>query len=301
MISVDIDIPFANAIQKIQRWSDEKPEGISLLHKRKGRWKAFRWRDVLREVERLIDGPRHHGFADGVRLAVSGAYEPDLIFVSLAAYAARGQVYPVARNVRAEELNRLLTVIRPTHAFVQSRRDISRWLASAPSGDANIQLFSSQSIARRSGNWEIVHLQALRGTSPEINRTADLKKYLKHSEIAWVDEGTEWRDGLKLLLDRWLIQGAGLAFPETSESAARDRQEIQPTMLLSSQARREKLEKEIQSRLAPQGSWTRKLCDLGIAEPDHAVARLINARQNEVLGLRRLDLPEGGRLKIANA
>jgi len=296
-----VGIRYDNILPSIQRLSATKPEEIALLHKRRGHWLAFRWLDVQREVARLRDSLARNGASDGVRLAVSGAYEPDLIFISLAAYALDGQVFPVARDIRGNNLTQALATIRPTHAFVQSRRNISQWLGAGTPGDSKIPLFSSQSIPRHGGNWEVVPLHPLPAKTSAPRQAGDLRAYLKRHNIVWVDEGTEWHAGLQSLLDRWLTDGAAIAFPETGESGARDRQEVQPTTLLSSPARRHQLEQEIRNRLPAEGSWSRKLCDYARADPDRAIAGLVNARLDDVLGLRRAQQRQLEYPRIVNA
>ena len=113
-------------------------------------------------------------------------------------------------------------------------------------------------------------------------------------EVLWVDEGTEWREGLSHLLNRWLGRGEGLAFPETSESAARDRCEIAPTGLLLSAARVEALAGEIDARLAPSGTWRRRLCDWTLENPHQGLRRWLKGRVRRLLGfhrLRRIEVP----------
>ena len=68
-----VSIPSDVDLHQIEQWSSRKPDAISLLHKRRGCWRAFRWRDVRGEVDRPRVGLRRRGFAVASRLAVSGA------------------------------------------------------------------------------------------------------------------------------------------------------------------------------------------------------------------------------------
>ena len=72
------------------------------------------------------------GLDNKARLAMSGAFEPELIFVAVAAHLLGTDICPVNGATRADELSRTLTTIAPTHAFVQGRRKITRWLAVQP-------------------------------------------------------------------------------------------------------------------------------------------------------------------------
>lgn len=63
------DIVADSALTALQRWARERPTQIALRHRRLGAWKAWRWIDVLREVERVADGLRQQGFTPGARMA----------------------------------------------------------------------------------------------------------------------------------------------------------------------------------------------------------------------------------------
>ena len=104
----------------------------------------------------------------------------------------------------------------------------------------------------------------------------------------WSEEGTHWQGGLAVLLEQWLSSGHGLAFPESLASAQRDRSEVAPTGLLLSPERLRHLADEIESRLAPRGTWRRRLCDWAIAHPQSGLRRLLKNRVRKLLGFQRL-------------
>jgi hypothetical protein len=104
----------------------------------------------------------------------------------------------------------------------------------------------------------------------------------------WSEEGTEWQAGLTVLFEQWLSSGHGLAFPESPGSASRDRREVAPSGLLLSAGRLHVLAAEIDSRLAPPGTWRRRLCDWAIAHPESGPQRLIKHRVRRLLGFQRL-------------
>ena len=85
-----------------------------------------------------------------------------------------------------------------------------------------------------------------------------------------------------------LNTGHGLAFPESLASAQRDRREVAPTGLLLSAERLQHLAAEIESRLAPHGTWRRRLCDWAIAHPQSGLRRLLKNRVRKLLGFQRL-------------
>ncbi len=85
------------------------------------------------------------------RVAVSGPYQPDLIVMALAAEAAGSVVFPVPRRLRGDALQAVLAAIRPTHAFVQARREIPHWLRTRPNAETTLTLFSPHVAARHEG------------------------------------------------------------------------------------------------------------------------------------------------------
>lgn len=83
----ELPLPGLNAVNDealalLERWARERPERIALRHRRLGTWRAWRWIDVLREVERYAAGLDEQGFAPRDRLAVSGAFEPTLLILA---------------------------------------------------------------------------------------------------------------------------------------------------------------------------------------------------------------------------
>jgi len=275
------------ALARLQHWALEKPLQIALRHRRHGTWKAWRWIDVLREVERTAAALSERGFGPGSRLALSGAFEPTLLLLALAAKRAGGQTLVVSRQARDEELRRQLLLARPGYAYVQRRENVSHWLLAGADSEWALQLFSAQSGERSAGAWKVLALDTLLGNrAPDLHRLG--WRHTWQEESVWNDEGTEWADGLSRILEHWLSSGLGFAFPETSESAARDLRDIAPSVLLLSAPRLQTLAAEIESRLAPLGSWRRQLCDWTLLDARYGVRRWIKARVRHLLGFQRV-------------
>ena len=251
------------ALEQLRHWAQVSPLQPALRHKRHGQWFVWRWIDVLRDVERLADGLRQQGFSETSRLAVSGAFEPNLLLLALAAQQVGGDLLAIADNLDAAALHSVLWRSNPTHAFVQGRQPQQLWLNQG-------QLLLD--FAELLGPTE--HPQRLRlGAS---------------TDQLWSEEGTEWQGGLTVLFEQWLSSGQTLAFPESPGSASRDRREVAPSGLLLSAERLQLLATEIESRLASPGTWRRRLCDWAIAHPESGLQRLIKNRVRRLLGFHNL-------------
>lgn len=252
----------ADALLHVERWARERPQAAALLHKRQGRWGLYRWSDVARTLAHLGGALARQGVGPRARMAVSGALEPQLLLLALAAQGAGATVLPIGRHARGAELRALLQAAAPTHAFVQERGTISAWLDSGHAPAAPVPLYSPQPVVHAPGDWRIVPLALLTDDAPApAPAGAAAPHSLRGQAVLWVDEGTEWAGGLEQVLAQWLQAGAALAAPETSASSARDRREVPAQRALASAQRGRQLQAELEARLPPRGSWTRGLID----------------------------------------
>jgi hypothetical protein len=276
-----------DALERLSHWAHATPLDIALRHKRHGQWYAWRWIDVLRDVEQLVDGLRQHGFDERSRLVLSGAFDPDFLLLALAAQASGGALVVVPAPTSAEEAQRIVDVQRPTHSFVQQRRDLTLWLAAAEQGPVLGTLICGQTPLIETTDTTIISVARLRLTAG-VSADGHPQKRNKDFKQLWAEEGSDWQGGFAVVLEQWLGCGQALAFAECPGSVARDRRDVAPTGLLMSAKRLQVLADEIESRLPPPGSWRRRLCDWTIAGPQHGLRRLLRNRVKRLLGFGHL-------------
>lgn len=275
-------------LARLAHWSTSRPDQIALQHKRRGQWKAWRWADVAREVDVLAASLRDQGVGPGTRLALSGAFEPTLLLLALAALEAGGEVVSLPRGGDTAQLRAALAALQPSHLYFQRREDIAAALQAVGDDPREVVLISAHAPVRDTDRSRVLPVADLHD-GPRGDKQFLRHRHALRASSAWVEEGTEWREGLALVLTHWLGGGGSVAFPERSESAARDRRDVAPVVLLLSPARLHWLGDEIESRLAPQGSLRRRLSDWAARAPRHSLVRHLHARIRRQFGLGRLE------------
>jgi len=282
-------LQLSGALEQLRHWAQARPLHNALRHKRQGHWYAWRWIDALRAVERLADGLRQQGLSADSRLVVSALFEPDLLLLALAAHSIGAEVLSLDPELAPETLSQRLWRLQPSHAFVHSRQQVLDWVAAGENALAPGLLIVGQALPRlpQGAHQPLLEFSQLLGRGEPPRRQAYWRAPLSAGQL-WSEEGTQWQGGLTVLLEQWLDSGQCLAFAESRGSALRDRREVAPSGLLLSPQRLQRLADEIESRLAPPGTWRRRLCEWALAHPQQLLPRLLKQRVRRLLGFSRL-------------
>jgi hypothetical protein len=106
-----------------------------------------------------------------------------------------------------------------------------------------------------------------------------------HSPLMWVEEGTEWAEGLYFILRTAARAERVLAFPETRAAAARDRRSAQPTGFALSAAHYRRLQADLAARLPANGLTARALRKALATDRPGLLDRWLRHRLRRPLGL----------------
>jgi len=227
----------------------------AFVEKHRGVWVSRRWRDAVAEIDRLAAGLRRLGLAVGGSVAFEGEISVHLLLAAAAVRAAGGRVVAVATTATLAERRAVLADPRIVAAVVQSREAVAAWQVAAGGRPLPI-VFDHVSAGGRAPAETVTTFAALRRLAEPLGWAASLDRSVPHASgrLAWVEESTEWAEGLDVVLDRWLDDGIAVAVPERIAAAARDRVEIRPTEWTASVGRAERAAAAIRERLPQRGS-----------------------------------------------
>ncbi|HEY4044072.1 MAG TPA: AMP-binding protein [Rhodopila sp.] len=221
------------------------PHAEALRHKRRGRWRAWSWADLRTESEGLAQALRERGIDDRSVVAISGDYAPGLVIFAIAAARAGARVVAVPTGIARVDLAAWLREKPVALAFVGLREQLGTWRGALREAACQAEIIVDFHLPwghpSASGQTAAADLLGDAARGREARRPA--------SEVLWIEEGTDWSDGLGFILHA-LALAATLAFPESRTAAGRDRREIQPARFALSVTHHAMLAGDLTTRLA---------------------------------------------------
>jgi AMP-binding enzyme len=235
-----------------------RPHAEAMRHKRHGAWVSWSWSDLATQVEQA-SGTLQGRHPNATLVAVSGAYSPSLLAFALAAARIGAAVVPLPASPPRAALAEFLNGARPDVVFLGSRDQVGTWRAAlheagqAPEIVADLHLPWGRATAEG-----VTSIAALLGSPPRMPRRPAT------GDVVWIEEGTDWAEGLCYVLHVAAQSGHALAFPESHAAAARDRQETQPAGFALSAAHHARLRGDLAARLPAGGGPAAKLTRLAL-------------------------------------
>lgn len=281
-VPINVTVPISDILAAAAR----DPSGIAMRHKRRGQWRAWTHGELAAQTHALAQALRDLGVGHSTRVAVSGDFAPNLVLFAIAAARAGAYVVPVPIDLPRAALAEWLTAHPVQLAFLGLRDLLGAWRAALASA------------GRQSHILVDFHLPWGHVANAGVTAAADLLGPAPNGRVGgraagaalWIEEGTEWPDGLAFLLHA-LSQGAALAFPESRAAAGRDRREVQPSGFALSAAHHAALQRQLASRLHTGNGWTARWTRSALAagaRPASWHQRWLLGRLRQPFGLARL-------------
>lgn len=256
----------------------ERADTPALIHKQRGRWIFWRWRDALHEVDVLASGLRQLGLRPRRTAVVDGEVGANLFLVSAAVRAAGARLCPVALTATGDELVHILSDSTVGVVIAQGREALAEWNAAARSVRGVPIVFDHTTPDNRSPESGVVTFDELKRLGRPANWAAGVQATRRNrpSVLTWFEESTDWTDGLDIILDHWVSTGTTIALPEVLVASSRDRFELRPRRWIASSVRIGANAQLIRDRLPGASSSGHSLVDgvlRGRRAPWHAATR----------------------------
>lgn len=268
----------------------ERADAPALIQKQRGRWIYWRWRDALREIDVLAGGLRHLGLRPGRTVVVDGEIRADLFLASAAVRAVGAKIRSVPLAATGEELTHILSDSTVVLIIAQGREALAEWSEAASDVRPLPIVFDHATPDSRSPEAGVVTFDQLKRLGKPANWSAGLAStpHDNPKDLTWLEESTDWADGLDLVLDHWISTGSTIALPEVLVASSRDRFELSPRKWIASSTRVLVNAQLIRDRLPAAGSSGYRLASAvlrGRWAPWHVATRW---RIKKRLGLSRL-------------
>jgi hypothetical protein len=268
--------------------AERAPHAEALRHKRHGVWLSWSWSDLGVRGERLAQALQARGIGAGSLVALSGDYGPNLVLFAIAALRLGARVVTLPVGITRIALAEWLEDANPGLVFLGQRDQLAVWRAVLRQAEREATLVVD------------FHLPWGHPSGAEFSFAAELlgepsggaEPVRPACELLWIEEGTDWGDGLAYIFHAAIASGRAIAFPESRVAAGRDRREVQPVSIALSRAHRAALARDLASRL-PTGNGvaarlTRNALAAGQAGRANWPQRWLLRRVRRPFGLARL-------------
>ncbi len=282
------DAPYLRALLKR---AARGPGSPAIEEKRRGGWARREWRDVVEEVDRLASGLATLGVKPGDVVAIDGEISGRILLVAAAASALGARIRSIP--TRASRADRDSVVEDPAVSAVvgRGREVVAEWTQLSARGRRIPIVFDHATAGGRAPAEGVVTFDRLRALAPPSGWRDRLPAPTAGDAPVrvWIEESTDWVDGLDVILDSWVEDSIVLTLPELLAASDRDRREAEPEAWLASVDAIERAAGRIRERLpgrdASGGAWVASLLERtgGIA------GKVLRPRLRALLGLARLD------------
>ena len=278
--------PIRVPLQGILAAAARHPHAEALRHKRRGTWVSWSWGDVAAWAEQLGQTlqKRH---PNATLVAISGDYAPNLLAFALAAARVGAAVVPVPTSLTQPDLAEWLAGARPDLVFVGLREQVGAWRAALRQAGQAPELIADFHLP-----WGHPTGAGLTPAQDLFGRPSGILAFPRTGDGLWVEESTDWVDGLSYVLHVAAQTGRALVFPESRAAAGRDRQEIQPAAFALSATHYERLQRDLSARLSTGGGLAARLTRSALAAAHRDSIQLhhrwLLGRVRGPLGLARL-------------
>jgi hypothetical protein len=184
------------------------PHQEALRHKRRGVWFTWSWSDLVTGSARLAEALLARGIGAGSLVAVSGDYGPNLVLFAIAAVSVGARVATLPTGITRAALADWLTRESPDLVFLGQRDQIGIWRAAL------------RKAGRQAALVVDFHLPWGHPSAAGYTFAADLLGDAAGGTVArrltpgvlWIEESTDWPDGLSCILHAAIASGRSLAF-----------------------------------------------------------------------------------------
>ena len=249
-LATSVDIPLAEILAA----ATQRPAAEAFQHRRRSAWVTWTLGEVRTRAEALAAALERSQPAPRL-VAISGDYTPNLVLIALAAAQAGARVVVLPPTVSRAALMEWLGAEQPELAFVGLREQIGIWRAALRQTGLTTAILADIRLPwgqpRHGG---VLSTTELLGPPPPGGANAP------RGALVWIEEGTEWAEGLSYILHTAAHTERVLAFPESRAAAARDRRAAQPVDFALSAAHHRQVQEDLAARLpAGRGATARAI------------------------------------------